>query len=87
MYKVGSHYAWNVETGESVPLVEETTTEATTTEVASTTAIATEATVAETTAPASKNSCKSSVSLISVALLPAFAAFSATALRKKNKKD
>lgn len=92
MYKVGSHYAWNIETGESVPLVEETTTEATTTEattteVASTTAIATEATVAETTEPASKNNCKSSVSLISVALLPAFAAFSATALRKKNKKD
>ena len=85
MYKVGSHYAWNIETGESVPLVEETTTEATTTEVASTTAIPTETIAAETTAQEAKNSCKSSVSLVTIALLPAFATFSAVSLKKKNK--
>ena len=61
------------------------TTEATTT-AAATTAAATEA---ETTAATEdkKNGCKSSVSLVAIALLPAFATFSAVSLKKNKEND
>ena len=61
------------------------TTEATTTAPATTAA----ATEAETTAATEdkNNGCKSSVSLVAIALLPAFATFSAVSLKKRNEND
>lgn len=65
----------------------DTTTEATTTE-ATTTAASTEPTTEATTAATEeKNGCKSSVSLVAIALLPAFATFSAVSLKKRKEND
>ena len=68
--------------------VEEPTTEAETTTTTTTAPATTEAeatTAAET--EATKSGCKSSVALVTIALLPAFATFSATALKKRKEND
>lgn len=82
LWVLGDNGTWSLSTYTVEPPATEApeTTEATTTAAPATTAADTEA---ETTAATEKNGCKSSVSLVAIALLPAFATFSAVSLKKK----
>ena len=81
LYRADSHYEWEIDYGDAVRITEATTAEATVAE-------STDAqTTAETTSEASKNNCKSALSLASIALVPAVATFSAVSLKKRKKQD
>ena len=81
LYRADSHYEWEIDYGDALRITEATTAEATVAE-------STDAqTTAETTSEASKNNCKSALSLASIALVPAVATFSAVSLKKRKKQD
>ena len=78
---------WNLSTFEVTPeMTAPPATEAPATEAPTTAAASEEATTAEVT-EATKKGCKSSVSLVAIALLPAFATFSAASLKKRKEND
>lgn len=78
---------WNLGTFElTAEMTAPPATEAPATEAPTTAAASEEATTAEVT-EATKKGCKSSVSLVAIALLPAFATFSAASLKKRKEND
>ena len=87
LWTLNDNNTWTLDIYKS--FAEAPATEATTTTVeeTTTTAASTEATAEATTASPEANGCKSSVSLVAIALLPAFATFSAVSFKKRKENE